>query len=83
MPTLERIGESRSGPGWLLLKLLSLHGWDIAVVARGDGEAGVTVSARKLGRRPVEISGGSVAELAARVVLEASERDQAARRYAD
>lgn len=71
MAALLRLSESEAAPGYLLLELLSMQGWRISVMARQDGEDGVTVTATKLGRRSVHVSGGSVAEIAVDVVKQA------------
>jgi hypothetical protein len=66
---LERIGEGKEAPGYLLLQLLSQQGWAVDVVA---DPAGVLVTASKLGQRTVSRRGRSVAEVAVDVVEEAT-----------
>lgn len=66
---IEKLGETEAAPGYLLLKLLSLQGWRISVMAHDDG---VLVTASKLGFRTVEVSGASVADIATVVVAEAN-----------
>lgn len=71
---IEKLGESEAAPGYLLLKLLSLQGWRISVIAHEDG---VLVSASKLGHRSIERSGASVALVAVDVVTAANEESYA------
>ena len=83
MAQLERVGEGEAAPGYLLLQLLSLRGWEVSVQARDDGEDGVKVTAdkiRRLGERSlhVEVVGASVAEVAAALVEQAAEQDPVA-----
>jgi len=80
VPALERLGESKAGPGYLLLEMLALSDWSIVVNAHPDG---VLVSASKLGRRTVAIPGPSVAEVASTVVTRAVDQDREARRHGD
>jgi hypothetical protein len=75
--TLERIGQSRQGPGYLLLELLSLDGWAVDVVADPDRHGGVIVTASMFGRRSVVKHGGSVAEVAVDLVKEARNESDA------
>ena len=67
---LERLGEGKQAPGYLLLQLLSQQGWAVDVVS--DGERGVIVRASKLGRAAVERRGACVADVAVDVVKAAA-----------
>lgn len=78
---LEQIGEGESAPGYLLLQLLSLRGWNVSVTALDDCAAGVRVTADKIGRLGertlhVEVEGASVAEVAAGLVEQATDLDR-------
>lgn len=61
--TVERLGDSSEGPGYLLLGLLTRAGWDVAITAAfaGDGIIVVAEHAR-LGR--VSKRGDTVAHVA-------------------
>jgi hypothetical protein len=68
--TLERLGETREF-GSLLLRLLSLDGWDVGHVRAFAGD-GVLVVARR-GELEVRRQGASVADVACDVFTEAME----------
>ena len=66
--TLEQLGQSRVGPGYLLLEMLSIDGWLINITASDQIRGGIVVRATKFAHVPIEMHGSSVAEIAPDVV---------------